>query len=62
MIAKVVSSHMLALEIAGASVGIQIIQKSLEHPEVHPGHRRVFNMLAGIRKDILRRSGIKQII
>jgi len=61
MIAKTVSPR-LALEITGASLGIQIIQKSLEHSEVQPGRQRVFNMLAGIRKDIIRRSGIKQII
>jgi hypothetical protein len=61
MIAKVAAPN-LALGIAGASLGIQVIQKRLERPADYPGRQRIFNMLAGIRKDILRRSGIKQII
>jgi hypothetical protein len=52
----------VALGIAGASLGIQIIQKGLEGPAEHLRRERIFNMLAGIRKDIIRRSGIKEII
>jgi hypothetical protein len=51
----------VALGIAGASLGIQIIQGGLEGP-ADPGRERIFNMLVGIRKDIIRRSGIKEII
>jgi hypothetical protein len=52
----------VALGIAGASFGIQIIQKGLEGPADQLGRERIFNMLAGIRKNIIRTSGIKEII
>ncbi len=52
----------VALGIAGASLGIQVIQKRLEVPTDPLGRERIFNMLAGIRKNIIRRSGIKQIV
>lgn len=57
----VVAPH-VALGIAGASVGIQVIQKKLEAPADNAEGERIFNMLAGMRKDIIRRSGIKEII
>jgi hypothetical protein len=52
----------VALGIAGASLGIQVIQKKLESPSDQPGRERVFNMLAALQKDIFKRSGVKQLI
>ena len=52
----------VALGIAGVSLGIQVIQKRLDGPTGPVGRERIFNMLAGIRKDVIRRTGVKQII
>jgi hypothetical protein len=48
--------------IAGASLFIQIVQKAFEVPGTHRGRHRVFNMVAGLRKSIIHRSGIRAII
>ena len=61
MIATVVEPK-VALNIAGASLVIQIIQRRLDDPTHQPRRDRVFNMLAGMRKDIIRKSGVKQIV
>lgn len=55
-------SPTVALGIAGASLGIQVVQKGLESSANDSERARVFNMLAGIRRDIIRQTGIKQII
>ena len=52
----------VALGIAGVSLVVQVIQKHIEGSVDHSGCERTFNMLAGIRKDIIRRSGIEEII
>lgn len=52
----------VAVGIAGASLGIQVLQKRLEGPSDRPGRERVFNMLAALQKDIFKRSGVKQLI
>ncbi len=52
----------VAFGIAGASMVIQLIQKGFKDPAAHRGRHRIFNMVAGLRKDIIRRSGIKAII
>ncbi|MGA2337429.1 MAG: hypothetical protein ABSG08_18820 [Terriglobales bacterium] len=49
------------VEIAGLSLGINIIQRIVDSSADH-GRERVFNMLAGLRKDIIHRSGINEII
>lgn len=61
MVMTVVAPH-VALGIAGASLGIQIVQKKLEAPTDASGQEQIFNLLAGIRKDIILRSGIKEIV
>jgi hypothetical protein len=50
-----------APELAAASVGIQIIEKYLGQA-YDTQHRRVFNMLSGVRRDIIRRSGIRELV
>lgn len=52
----------IALGIAGASLGIQIIQRRLDSSTDQPRRERVFHMLAGMRKDIIRLSGITRIV
>lgn len=52
----------VAAGIAGASLAIQIIQKKLEGPSDQSRRERVFNMLSGLQKDIVKRSGIKRLI
>lgn len=52
----------VAAGIAGASLGIQIIQKKLESPSGQPSRERIFTMLATLQKDIVKRSGVKQLI
>jgi len=48
--------------IATVSLVVQVVQKKLESPLDQPGRDRVFNMLAGLQKDLVKRSGIKQLI
>jgi hypothetical protein len=51
-----------ALAIAGVSVGIQIVERQLESGSGRANPERTFHMLAGLRRDIIRRSGIKDLI
>jgi hypothetical protein len=51
-----------SLGIAGASVVIQFVKKILEAPADHAERKLVFNMLTGLRRNIIRRSGVKEII
>ncbi len=60
-VTTVVAPH-VALVLASASLGIQVIQKKVEGPADDAQRERIFNMVAGMRKDIFRRSGIKEII
>ena len=52
----------IALGVAGASLGIQIVQRKLDSSTDQPRREHVFHMLAGMRKDIIRLSGVKQIV
>jgi hypothetical protein len=52
----------VGLVLATASLGIQIIERKLEGSADQPMRERTFNMVAGLRKDIIRRSGIKELI
>jgi hypothetical protein len=52
----------IAIGMAGASVLIQIVQQKLEVSPENSGRERCFNMLAGVQKDIVRRSRIKRLI
>jgi hypothetical protein len=61
MIGTAVAPH-VALGVAGVSLVVQTIQKVFESPAASPGRDRVFNMVAGLRKDIIRQSGVKAII
>jgi hypothetical protein len=61
-IASALVAPPVAAGIAGASLVVQLVQKKLESPSDQPGRERVFNMLAGLQKDIVKRSGIKQLI
>jgi hypothetical protein len=60
--ASVLVSPPIAVGIAGASLLTQVVQKKLEAPSDQAGRNRVFNMLAGLEKDIVKRSGVKQLI
>lgn len=51
-----------AMEIAGVSLVIQVIQRKIDDSQNSLQRERVFNMLAGMRKDIIRRSEITQIV
>jgi hypothetical protein len=57
---SIVSPH-VAFEIAGTSFGIQVIQKIIDGSTDQSTRGRVFNMLAGIEKNIVRQSGIKKL-
>ena len=59
--ATVVAPH-VALGIAGASLTTQVIQKRLEVPTIPADREHIFDMLAGMRKDIIRRTGVSEVI
>jgi len=52
----------VAAGVAGVSLVVQLIQKEVESRSGQVGPERVFNMLAGLRKDIITQSGIEQMI
>jgi hypothetical protein len=52
----------VAFGIAGASLIIQVVQKVYDSSADDSGRTRAFNMLAALRKDIVRQSGIKAVI
>ena len=60
-VAASVAAPPLAPGIAVASVGIQVVEKCLNRRE-DTAHQRVFNMLSGIRRDIIKRSGIRELV
>ena len=60
-VAASVAAPDLTPGIAVASVGIQVVERCLN---MHEGiaHERVFNMLSGLRRDIIARSGIRELV
>jgi hypothetical protein len=61
-IVAAVDPRIAPLGVAGASLVIQIVQRKLDSSTVQPRDEHVFHMLAGMRKDIIRLSGVKQIV
>jgi len=61
-VAGTLVSPPLAAGMAGVSLVVELIQKEVESRSGQAGPERVFNMLAGLRKDIITQSGIEQMI
>jgi hypothetical protein len=60
-VAASVAAPLLAPGIAVASVGIQVVEKWLSG-QADTADERVFNMLSGLRRDIITHSGIREVV
>jgi hypothetical protein len=54
-------SPLTAAEIAVATLGVEIIAKLTTDKNERP-HQQVYHLLSGMRRDIIKRSGVRELV